>query len=155
MSDEKKESARYDLVGLTERQMQALSEACDLYSRLAMGQLDDLKHVLPLAKFDEIDWSGFHEDMAKVEALLRTHYSHELRAPNSFFGIASEQVSEQAKAACDLHQVVRHRLAWDRAYDEGVIKPGDSRKWPEMMQVSFDDPMGHAKDDLPTVKRQE
>ena len=40
----------------------------------------------------------------------------------------------------DMHTQMLHRLSWDRATSEGIISPGDSRKWPDMAGVQYDDP---------------
>lgn len=106
---------------LTEKQAAEISHACEILARLRMGQIDMALRELPLDKPME------YEQEQYVSNYLRSLYRPDrIRIDD---------------AAWDLYQVIRHRLAWDRAYSKGIIKPGDPRKWPEMMGVMYDEPM--------------
>ena len=106
---------------LTEKQAAEISHACEILARLRMGQIDMALRELPLDKPME------YEQERYVSNYLRSLYRED--------GRQLHQIS------WDLHQVVRHRLAWDRAYAKGIIKPGEPRKWPEMLGVMYDEPM--------------
>ena len=72
--------------------------------------------------------------------------------PGSILGIGSADATE--RTAWDLHAVIRHRLAWDRAKAEGVTD-GTKREWPAMMQVSYDEPMKHSEEPLAKMEVKE
>ena len=52
----------------------------------------------------------------------------------------------------DLHQVIRHRLSWDRAIAEGVTD-GTKREWPAMMQTWYDEPAKYSEEPLATMEK--
>lgn len=106
---------------LTEKQTAEISRACEILARLRMGQIDMALRELPLDK------PMGYEQERYISNYLRSLYQQD--------GRQLHQVS------WDLHQVIRHRLAWDRAYAEGTVKPGERRKWPEMMGVMYDEPL--------------
>jgi hypothetical protein len=74
------------------------------------------------------------------------------RSSLSFLGGATPELS---KIAWDLHQVLRRRLAWDRAVAEGLVASADApRRCPEMMQVSYDDaPLRASSQPLATLAK--
>ena len=130
-------------ITLNETQVVTIQIACEVLARLGIGQFRDALEQLPTTEFIP---NGWHEDMAAVENILRRHIQ-----PN---GQTPHQIStrEQHKVAWDLYTLVRHRLSWDRAIDEGRIKPGDSRKWPEMMTVNYDRPHHTSKEPLAKIE---
>ena len=83
---------------------------------------------------------------ASLQDILRRHMQ-----PN---GQTPYQIStrEQHKVAWDLYTLVRHRLSWDRAIDKGRIKSGESRKWPEMMTVNYDNPHHTSKEPMAKIE---
>ncbi len=81
--------------------MRLISEALDIYTRLALGQIDAMKGpAAPIIR----DWPKFYEmvDVFKEEAFDL--------APGASFGIYQKNVSERARVAYDMHQVIRHEL---------------------------------------------
>ena len=130
-------------ITLNETQAGTIQIACEVLARLGIGQFRDALEHLPTTEFIP---DGWHEDMAAVENILRRHIQ-----PN---GKTPHQVStrEQHKVAWDLYNLVRHRLSWDRAIDEGRIKPGEPRKWPEMMTVNYDSPHHTSKEPLAKIE---
>ena len=121
---------------ITERQARVLSMACEVLARLGMGQFKDALDHLPEA--DQRDWSAWHDDMEQISRILSKHMPG---------GIDISNADEEARTARDLHAVIRHRLAWDRAKAEGVTD-GTKREWPAMMQVSYDEPMKYSEEPL-------
>jgi hypothetical protein len=142
----------YDLKGLTRKQVETLMVASEVLSRLTMGQLDDALDMLPTVPVNERDWETYHDDMKQVESILRKHFLPSIRNNNAYLGIHSSDIHPQGQIAFDLYQVMRHRLAWDRAIEEGVIKPGEPRKWPEMIQVIYDEPHLSSSEPLPVFE---
>lgn len=117
---------------LTQKQAAEISHACEILARLRMGQIDMALMELPLDKPME------YEQEQYVSNYLRSLYR-----PGSM------RIDD---AAWDLYQVIRHRLAWDRAYAEGIVKPGEPRKWPEMMGVTYDEPLPVSGDPLAKIE---
>ena len=118
-------------ITLTREQMQALCRASETCSRLVMGQMD-----MALDYLRDRDGKIVNDyDLTRaVEALTKPAQG---LAPNQSGGVGWHQTGDQL---WDIYTALRHRLAWDRAESEGVISPGDPRKWPEMSGVTFDDP---------------
>ena len=128
---------------ITERQARVLSMACEVLARLGMGQFKDALDHLPEA--DQRDWSAWHDDMEQISRILSKHMPG---------GIDISNADEEARTAWDLHAVIRHRLAWDRAKAEGVTD-GTKREWPAMMQVSYDEPMKYSEEPLAKMEKAE
>ena len=128
---------------ITERQARTLSMACEVLARLGVGQFKDALDHLPEAK--QRDWSAWHDDMEQISRILSKHMPG---------GIDISNADEEARTAWDLHAVIRHRLAWDRAKAEGVTD-GTKREWPAMMQVSYDEPMKYSEEPLAKMEVKE
>ena len=128
---------------LNETQAGTVQIACEVLARLGIGQFRDALEQLPTTEFVP---DGWHEHMAAVENILRRHMQPNGKTPNQI------STREQHQTAWDLYTLVRHRLSWDRAIDEGRIKPGEPRKWPEMMTVNYDDPHHTSKEPLAKIE---
>ena len=133
---------------ITERQARVLSMACEVLARLGMGQFKDAFEHLPEAK--QRDLSAWHDDMEQISRILSKHMPGGIDGIRSSTGISN--ADEEARTAWDLHAVIRHRLAWDRAKAEGVTD-GTKREWPAMMQVSYDEPMKYSEEPLAKIER--
>jgi hypothetical protein len=105
-------------------------DALDMYSRIGLGQLDE---IVSLGRFglltnakgekpsaDALEDAEYHLAQAK-QALFGY-------APNASHGIFSDKVAERFRTAWGALKAIRHRLAWDRTPTGGI-------------QVSFDEPM--------------
>lgn len=128
---------------ITESQARVISVACEILARLGLGQFRDALDHLP--QREDIDWSIWHDDMEIIGNLLSRHMLGGVDGWRSNLGIHHQDVSEQSRIAWDLHQVVRHRLAWDRAIAYGHTD-GTTRNWDEMISVYYDDP-SHVSDE--------
>ena len=114
--------SKYTLT-LTARQAAEISSACEIVARLQMGQVDMALRELP------------GEQPKNYDALREIQ----------------QMIERGDSIAWDLYQVIRHRLSWDRAYESGEIEKGERRKWPEMMGVSFDEPMKMGSEPLAVI----
>ncbi|MDD2663996.1 MAG: hypothetical protein PHD19_09570 [Dechloromonas sp.] len=124
---------------VTKEQAQTLIQATEILARLGIGQFRDALECLPTREFLPEGWS---EDMDSIGQLLSRHMIGGIDGYRSSLGIHHNDVRKEAKIAWDLYQVLRHRLSWDRAVREGIVESADSpRKWPEMMQTHYDEPM--------------
>jgi hypothetical protein len=123
----------------TEKEIQVISKACDLYSRLLMGQFNVIFDNLPLRR--EVDYGKIWEIRDGVTKLLREVLIHGIDGWASSLGVGSPDLHPNANIAVDIHHVIRHKLSWERAVENGVVDSESSqRKWPEMMFVSYDNP---------------
>lgn len=105
-------------------------DALDMYSRIGLGQLDEIVSMgrfglLTNAKgekpsVDDLDDAEQH--LARAKHALFGY------APNASHGIFSDKVAERFRTAWSVLKALRHRLAWDRTPGGGI-------------QVSFDEPM--------------
>ena len=125
-------------ITVTERQAEELQEACELLARIKIGQIDHAIERLP-GFYDRRDWEQVHATRHEIHRLA-----------NTLMPEATKR--REDGVAWDLYQVIRYRLSWDRAHDLGVIKPGEPRKWPEMMGVSYDEPLAMSGLPLATIK---
>lgn len=98
---------------ITEEQARVISIATELFSRVCIGQTDDLRFWKPKANI------GMHD------------------------------TCDEGQLAWDLYQVIRHRLAWDRAGNPPV------RDWKTMMTVDFDEPLKIGPEPLAGIKHEE
>lgn len=140
-------------ITVTEEQAFALVEATEILARLGIGQFQHALEYLPLIKRYP---NGWFEDMEIIGQLLAAYTIGGINGYNSSLGIHADQVSEQAKIAWDLYQVIRHRLSWDQAVKNGIVKSIDSpRNLAEMFQVYYDDPTKTSKQPLATITKVE
>ena len=131
---------------ITEAQAQTLSIACEVLARLGMGQYKDALDNLP--RRDNIDWSAWHDDMRGIGHILSKHMPG-IDGYISHIGI--HNASSESRLAWDMHQVIRHRLAWDRAVARGVTD-GTVRNWNEMLGVHYDEPTKTCEAPLATME---
>lgn len=120
---------------LTARQAAEISSACEILARLQMGQIDMALRELPLASYLDYD------KQRMIESILLPLYD--------------DGKKRHGTIAWDLYQVVRHRLAWDRAVDRGEIEPGERRNWSKMMGVCYDEPMQWGGETLARIEKAE
>lgn len=140
--------ATYTLT-VTEKQAQVIATAAELLARLGIGQFRDALEHLPMPEFLPPGW---HDDMDAIGKILSRHMAGGIDGHSSSLGMHHKDTPEVSRVAWDLYQVIRHRLAWDRAVRDGVVEPGAPRKWPEMIQVFYDEPMKTSDQPLATVK---
>lgn len=104
------------VITATRSQVAQISEACNTMARLELAQLNALLDVLPLE--DGVDCWGL---LQKLESLLRPYLKQNMEFSQYF----------------PMHQVLRHRLSWDK-YPEGGLT------------VNFDEPL--IVNDEPLIK---
>ena len=135
---------------LTEEQARVLTQATETLARLWMGQFSDALEHLPIREFLP---DGWRDDMDSIGRMLSRHMIGGIDGYRSSLGIRHKDVAEASRIAWDLYQVMRHRLAWDRAAAAGIIESANApRKWPEMMQVYYDEPMKVSDQPLAMVR---
>ncbi len=132
------------VVELTDIQLKLISEACEICARMKCGQIGRALSMLELKNTDDEIISNY--DFGKlIETIIKPIMN---LGYDSYWGVG---YSEKSDAWFDINETIRHRLVWDNAYDRGIIKPGESRKWPEMMTVDYDEPMHWGAEPIPTI----
>ncbi len=121
---------------LTEEQARVISNACEIVSRVMSGQHKSALDILPWNESLSQDLYDLHEMVTKF---LRERKSLKMGVDGwtSSLGIANHETPEDAKIAFDIHQVIRHRIAWDNHVE------GEST-----MYVSFDTPYLVSKSEI-------
>lgn len=130
---------------ITEIQAIVIQEALEVYARLGIGQFRDALEKLPL-----IEWrNNWHDDLYVIGAILKKHMIGNVDGWQSSLGITSADVSGNYQVAWDIYQVIRRKLAWARAVENGVVESESSpRNWSIMMRVSYDDVMQTGAEEL-------
>ena len=113
---------RYQLK-ITEKQAEALKEACEFISRIRVGQFGEIHGVC----FPEV---------------YRTPEVEQVLADLDLI-FPSQGKTEKADIAWDLYQVIRHRLTWDKDPD------GKDRSW----RVDYDEPLQMSPEPLAKIKK--
>lgn len=145
------ESEFYDLK-ITRKQAEVLSMACEFLSRIQCGQIREVFEHLPLQT--EIEYETLHEIQDQISLMMPVILKRGIDGWSRSFSIGSDEVHKSAGIAYDLHQVIRHKLSWEKAVKRGVIKSEDSpRKFPEMITVDFDDPRKVSAEPLAQITR--
>ncbi len=137
---------------ITEKQAQAIQEATDLLQRVQLGQWREIEDYLPLRY--PVDYTNLHEDMRLIGQILSRYMIAGIDGGASSLGIGHPSLPENNGILYDLHCVIRHKLSWERAVEQGVVESEDSeRKWPEMMTVNYDPPMKWGDEPLAKMER--
>ena len=124
-------------LAITEKQARLIVDALDLYSRIGMGQLQEVAFVLRSNSFEDTIDFGI---LDKVTELLRKASSYWMNGSGGYHGIYSDKINDNFRVAWDLQQVIRYRLAWDRNPEGGI-------------QVHFDEPMKTSLEELAVIKK--
>lgn len=129
-------------LGLTTVQAQLTSAALDMYTRIGLGQLENiLEHPAIFAKLSA-------ENRADAEWLVhRLKYLLFGFEPNASHGITNLAVDDKARQAYDIRCVIRHRLAWDKAGNP------PNRDFQTMFGVDYDPPTHLGGQPLATMQR--
>lgn len=125
------EQDRYELT-LTEDQAKIVSRACELFSRIHMGQLEEINHELLLAETRETI-CGRRDQAMYLLIQLKKLYFPSLRGMGHSYGIGK---SKAADTAWNIHHAIRYQMAWHK-YPEGG------------MGVQFDPPFSWLGVDIP------
>lgn len=128
-------------VTMSEKQVMLLSYMSESVSRWLAGQPDMMIEMLG-NKEGKMAFQQ-HEDKDAVCNLIK-------KQMGMSDGSASWNMpkSEDANLLWDIYQVLRHRIAWDKAIEQGIVKEGEPRKFSEMCGVSYDDPMRRGSEPL-------
>lgn len=123
---------------LTEKQCQVVQAALDFYYRIGMGKLNEIRHVAVPAP-------GFNPNMDEVDESLAVLKMALLgwKHTGTTHSILSPELPDEMRVACDIHDVIRQRLALDGLKPGG--KPG--------FGVAFDPVRKKGKEPLATIEK--
>lgn len=113
---------------VNERQAEVIKQAVEFYSRIKAGQLQELWY---LCYSKDQDRQQFEKAATELKKCLFPDLQ-----PSGSYGIGQDTRKGDGRGdvAWDIHEVVRHRLAWDRAGNPPV------RDFSTMMGHDFDKP---------------
>ena len=112
-------------IEITDRHAEVISRACEILSRLHMGQMSIV--------LQEVFWQTEPEDRTAVCAAFH-------RVMPEGRGITSHDIKDEAKIAFEIHQLLRQNLAIRR--NGGKANP---------MFVCYDSPLKVSQEPLPTI----
>ena len=127
-----KTDKKWQLV-INHSQALTMIQALDLYSRIHMGQIEEITRygsaLLPAVPSGDLG-SWFNSIKAKMFP--------ELPSGHAYHGIHSPVISDVARVAWDLQQVVRHRVSWDTE---------DPKDKPPFRGVNYDPPIKSSEEE--------
>ena len=135
-------------ITVTERQARIISNACELMARIGIGQWPEFLNYLPGA--NKMSWNDMREELQPIMSKYLVP-AIGISGWGSSLGVGSDKSAPDTDEAFDLNAVIRHRLAWDRAMDNGITD-GTTRNWPVMIGVDYDDPMHWGKEPLARIE---
>ena len=109
-------------ITLNEKQARTIMFACEMLSRLKMGQFDNLRDIC-LRKNIQIDI----EEHNLIEKKLKSMYFPELSS-STYYGTSNKEIGETGQISFDIYQVIRQYISFD-------TRPID-----EHFTVNYDDP---------------
>lgn len=137
---------------VNENQLKAISYALDCLQRVELGQWREIIDHLPLKK--PIDYQELHQDERIIGAILSKHMIDGIDGSASSLGIGHPALPEDNGVLYDLYCVIRNKLAWERAVEQGIVESENSpRKFPEMMTVDYDSPMKWGNEPLAKIEK--
>lgn len=119
---------------ISEEHAKLLINILDFYSRIAIGQFEEIFYGRKIFSWN---FSVLHTRREKVQRILNA-IKHKLSIGS--FGIYSKEVSEEAKIAYDIQQVIRYCIAWDNNPRGGIT-------------VDFDEPIQSSTVSFPKIER--
>ncbi|MBD6619850.1 hypothetical protein FNW02_29615 [Komarekiella sp. 'clone 1'] len=115
---------------LSDEQLNVISKACELLSRIYIGKLEEVALLfsdLPDEQYQEL-----------VDSLKSLNSIIKVTSKQSNSGIRDKNIPEVARYAYDIHQVIRHYLAWKHFPQGGSA-------------VHFDSPNAYGSLSLPII----
>lgn len=98
---------------MSEDQAYVIQDALDFYSRIMMGQFDNIASLFSIRLAKNVNRE---EETKLIEALKNLYYPELHRS--AYYGIFHSDTPEDAKISWDLIQVLRYDISWYK-YPEG------------------------------------
>lgn len=109
-----------ETITVSSDKLDAVSQACEMLARLGMWQIELLLGYVPL-EFGEASSVALESAKQYARAMRALHTG--MTGVGCSYGIAQKEVPEICKIAFEIHQVIRHRMAWDALAREGKSEP--------------------------------
>jgi len=124
---------------ITDKQAFHIMMALNLYSRINLGQLETIQEAIGPNRPEKykIPWVGTY--IKQIEELKKLNFP-ELQ-PNESYGISQKEAPEVCREMIDIHDTIRHFLAWKENPEGGYT-------------VNFNKPKNYSKDDLPLIEEE-
>jgi Zn-dependent M32 family carboxypeptidase len=127
---------------INKKQVEVISKALDLYSRIGAGQVNEILWHSSVAKKMWVKNDNLTEN--KMDYKIVVKMLDDIKKiiwgykPNEHGGISMAE--ETDKIAYDLHQVIRYKLAWDENSEGGLT-------------VDFQKPMRYSEEKLAKINK--
>ncbi|BAY42337.1 hypothetical protein NIES2111_67600 (plasmid) [Nostoc sp. NIES-2111] len=105
---------------LNDEQLNVISKACELLSRIYMGQIEEV--ALLFSDLPNEQYQQLVDTLKSLKPIIK------FTSKQSNSGIRDESIPEVARYAYDIHQVIRHYLAWKNQTGGGNAVHFDSPK---------------------------
>ena len=125
---------RYVLT-LNEEQARIVSRACELYSRLHMGQVEEINHELLVAETHDNISERRDQAMLFLHELKKLYFPS-LHGPGHSYGVGK---IKKADIAWNAYHALRYRIAWHEHPEGGY-------------GVQFDPPWFWMNEEIPTCE---
>ena len=126
-------------IELSDKQADVLVAALDLYSRIHLGQFEEVANIARMHDISKLDKDyDAHNDFEDAIREAKTILGFDR---NASYGIFNERVNDIARVAWDMQQVIRHHLAWKRNPEGGFT-------------VNFDTPHRSSKECIINIKEE-
>jgi hypothetical protein len=121
---------------INEDHAKIILNALDLYSRVIMMQFEHVANVVRWTTIDveKEEWNDKLTQLTDIMTYAKTVLGH---PENGSYGIRSPEISDQARQAYDILQVIRHVRSWAMKNKDPKLDKRES----SMFGVGFDDPM--------------
>jgi len=128
---------------ISEKQAEVINLACEVFFRIGLGQVDLalelvwMDRIFGMDKDHPVDREEFRRSCDGLKKMITGH------GPQASFGVGSKDVPSKSHVAVDIHQVIRHRLYWDKHKDD------PNRTY----TVNAGAPMKYSEEALPDIKK--
>lgn len=121
------------IITATASQALKLASACETAARLMCGQWATLFENVVMTPKGQL-LLGF-DVVSDVESLVKPYQG---LAQNSYYGVGHNQTAD---ILWEMYKTIRSHLAWNHAYEKGLVNADGSRNFSNMMGVHYDEPM--------------
>lgn len=129
-------------VKLTKEQLQTIQEATNLLLRVQLGQWDEIFRHLPLE--DTYDADSLYALKRSFANKLSLFMKDNVDGIFSSFGVGHSELPETNSIALDIHNTIRHKLAWENEQSPISLS---------LIGVQYDKPMNYSDQPLPVIEK--
>ena len=135
---EELEALEGDTLEVTDNEAFYVKHYLEHVCRLKMGQIHELWNMFTPAIKGDVDYAAVN----MMEHRVKSFYFSEIGHPEASYPIGSNDYSEEAKIAWDMHDVIREHLAWKMHPEGGTTYAWQSlslRGWSDYPKLIIDD----------------